>query len=105
MDTSRNSQPSPPRWGKHGQKLSRPARRRRKAAHATQRLHFVFSVKADATLTTLRQAAGGLAAPGSTRWVCACGWQGRAAELVPTPAGGLACPTCGGTGGLEGMPP
>lgn len=42
---------------------------------------------------------------GSAPWVCACGWSGTTRRLVPTPAGGLACPWCGGTGGLEMLPP
>ncbi len=36
-------------------------------------------------------------------WFCACGWTGQAADLKPTPGGatsGLACPSCGATGGL-----
>lgn len=36
----------------------------------------------------------------SSKWICACGWKGKPEQLKPTPAGGLACPICGGTGGL-----
>ncbi len=33
-------------------------------------------------------------------WGCNCGWQGSAGDLKPG-AGGLACPACGATGGLQ----
>ncbi len=33
-------------------------------------------------------------------WACSCGWSGNSGDLEPTPAGGMACPKCGGSGGL-----
>lgn len=36
------------------------------------------------------------------RMACACGWSGPPALMIPTPSGGLACPDCGGTGGITG---
>lgn len=33
-------------------------------------------------------------------WKCACGWHGTPNRMKITPSDGLACPSCGGTGGL-----
>lgn len=43
-----------------------------------------------------------VSAPTFVMWRCACGWSGPTWRLIPTPAGGLACPApdCGSTGGL-----
>ena len=39
------------------------------------------------------------------RWACACGFDGQATDLKPTASGGMACPDCGGTGGLTSYDP